>query len=309
MPPACTTRLGWILALGFACLIPTATRAAEVKLPDGGSLASVDFERHVMGLFGRTGCASGSCHGSFQGKGGFRLSLFGYDPAKDFQALTHEANGRRVNPSDPDSSLLLLKATGQVKHDGQTRFTRDSWQYRVFREWIAQGAAWHKGSGQVQSISVNPPEYAFAKPGQTGQLAILAHFADGSQENISCFCDYRSNDDTIVEVTPLGQVKARRAGDTAVIVSYRGNVLPVRVMVPGELKPGFAYPKVPEVNAIDREVFAKLRRLNMVPSELSSDGEFLRRVTIDTIGTLPTPEEYRGVHGRHPAGQARPQDR
>ena len=293
MQGACMTRHTWILALGLACLYPAASRGAEVKLPDGGSLQQVDFERHVMGLFGRTGCASGSCHGSFQGKGGFRLSLFGYDPEKDYYALSRETQGRRLNVADPDGSLLLLKATGQVKHEGQTRFTRDTWQYRVFREWIAQGATWHKGSGEVKSISVNPPEYAFSKPGQTGQLVIQATFADGSQENITSFCDYRTNDETIVEVNSLGQVKARQPGDTAIIVSYRGNVLPVRVMVPTELPPGFVYPKTPEVNLVDREVFAKLRRLNMVPSDLSGDGEFLRRIMIDTIGMLPTPEEYR----------------
>ena len=293
MQAACITRHGWILALGLTCFLPPGIRAAEVKLPGGGSLQNVDFERHIMGLFGRAGCASGSCHGSFQGKGGFRLSLFGYDPQKDFQALTHDAQSRRINVSDPDGSLLLLKATGQVKHEGQTRFTTDSWQYRVFHAWIAQGATWRKGSGAVQSISVQPPEYAFDRPGQNGQLLIQATFADGTRENITPFCDFRTNDDTIVDVTSLGQVKSRRAGDTAIIVSYRGHVLPVRVMVPTELPPGFVYPKVDEANAIDREVFAKLRRLNMVPSDLSGDGEFLRRVTIDTIGTLPTPEEYR----------------
>jgi Protein of unknown function (DUF1549)/Protein of unknown function (DUF1553) len=293
MQAACITRHGWILALGVTCLLPAASRAVEVKLPGDVSLPNVDFERHIMGLFGRAGCASGSCHGSFQGKGGFRLSLFGYDPQKDFQTLTHDAQGRRINVSDPDSSLLLLKATGQVKHEGQTRFTMDSWQYRVFRAWIAGGATWRKGSGEVQSIKVQPNEYAFDRPGQTGQLVIQATFADGTTENITSFCDFRTNDDTIVDVASLGQVKARREGDTAIIVSYRGHVLPVRVLVPTELPPGFVYPKIPEINAVDREVFAKLRRLNMVPSELSGDGEFLRRVTIDTLGTLPTPEEYR----------------
>src|SRR5438874_11746527 len=96
----------------------------------------VDFERHIMGLFGRAGCNSGSCHGSFQGKGGFRLSLFGYEPAKDFLSVTRDNLGRRVNPVDPTKSLLLLKATGQVEHGGGMRFSKDSWQYRVFLSWI-----------------------------------------------------------------------------------------------------------------------------------------------------------------------------
>jgi hypothetical protein len=268
-------------------------RAADIKLPTGEVVKQVDFERHIMGLFGRMGCNAGSCHGSFQGKGGFRLSLFGYEPDRDYEALTHEVLGRRINAADPDASLLLLKATGQVKHEGGRRFSKDSWAYQIIREWIAQGAPRRKGSGDIASIAIKPGEYAFAKPLQNGQLAVEATFGDGSKENITAFCDYRTNDDAIVEVDNLGKLRSIRPGDTSVIVSYRGHILPVRVMVPLEAAPGFVYPKVPEVNYIDREVFAKLRRLNMVPSDLSSDNEFLRRVYLDTIGTLPTPEEVR----------------
>jgi hypothetical protein len=246
-----------------------------------------------MGLFGRVGCNSGSCHGSFQGKGGFRLSLFGYDPEKDFLALTREANARRIDLANPDGSLLLAKATGRIPHGGQTRFGKDSWAYRLFRTWIAQGAQWKAGSGEVKAIQITPPEYAFPRPGQTGQLRVQATFTDGTREDITPFCDFRTNDEAVAEVNSLGQVKSLRPGDTSIIVSYRGNVLPVRILVPGVLPPGFRYPAVPEVNFIDKEVFAKLRRLNMVPSDLCSDQEFLRRVTLDTIGTLPTPDEVR----------------
>jgi len=266
---------------------------ADVKLPAGETVQKVDFERHIVGVFGRMGCNSGSCHGSFQGKGGFRLSLFGYDPAKDYLALTREAEGRRLNRTDPDNSLLLLKATGRVPHEGQTRFGRDSWAYHLLRNWIADGAHWQPGSGTIVKIAITPPEYAFAKPGQTGQLHVKAVFADGTTETITSLCDFRTNDETVVEVTPLGKLRAVRPGDTAIIVSYRGHVVPVRVLVPLEAKPNFRYPEGPQVHFIDREVFAKLRRLGIVPSDLSSDTEFLRRVTIDTIGTLPSPQEVR----------------
>jgi hypothetical protein len=275
-----------LLALGLPA-------PAAVPLPNGGRVEKVDFERHVMGLFGRAGCNSGSCHGSFQGKGGFRLSLFGYDPDKDYVALTREALGRRVNPADPDNSLLLLKASGAVTHGGGRRFGRDSWQYQVFREWIAAGTPWAKGSGAVKSVAVTPPEHAFARPGESGQLVVKATFADGSVEDITPFCEFRTNDDAVADVSNLGQVKGLRPGDTSLVVSYRGNVLPVRVLVPYAAPAGFRYPQVPEVNYVDREVLAKLRRLNMVPSELAGDAEFLRRVTIDTIGSLPTPDEVR----------------
>jgi hypothetical protein len=285
-------RFAWALAAG-AFLVSSPVYADGIELPGGGTVKKVDFERHIMGLFGRMGCNSGSCHGSFQGKGGFRLSLFGYEPEKDFKAVTRDLQGRRIDRNDPDNSLLLLKATGSVEHGGLKRFGKESWGYRLFRTWIAQGATWTKGSGAVVSLRVTPSEYDFAKAGQKGQLRVTAKFADGTEDDVTPLCDFRTNDDAVAEVTPLGTVKSVRSGDTAVIVSYRGNVVPVRMLVPGELPSGGAYPEVPEVNFIDREVFAKLRRLNIIPSELTDDASFLRRVTIDTIGTLPTPAEVR----------------
>src|SRR5262249_2282544 len=131
------------------------------------------------------------------------------------------------------------------------------------------------------------------KEGESGQVQVKAKFADGSQEDITAFCDFRTNDDAVAEVGNLGQVKALRPGCTSVVVSYRGNILPVRILIPAEAPPGFVYPKVPAVNYIDREVFARLKQLNMVPSDLAPDAEFLRRVYIDTNGCLPSPDEVR----------------
>jgi hypothetical protein len=287
-----TSRLG-VVCFAAGLLAFAARARADIQLPGGATIQKVDFERHVMGILGRMGCNSGSCHGSFQGKGGLRLSLFGYDPEKDYLAFTHDVDGRRINRINPDASLILLKATGQVEHGGQVRFSKSSWAYQVLRDWIAQGAEWHKGSGDIASIAVNPPEYAFQKTGLTGQLKVEATFSDGSKENITPLCDFRTNDEATVQVTPLGEIKAAQPGDTAVIVSYRGNVLPVRVLAPFEAAADFHYPDVAEVNYIDHEAFAKLKRLNIVPSDLSSDNEFLRRVAIDTIGSLPSPKEVR----------------
>ncbi len=290
--PASLTRPALVLAA--AVLLAAASPArAGVKMPGGGTIERVDFERHVMGLLGRFGCASGSCHGSFQGKGGLQLSLFGYDPSLDYQSLVRASNGRRIDLADPDRSLVLLKATGQVPHEGKTRFGKDTWAYALLRAWIAGGAQRSAGSGSVKAVSVTPAEHAFRKAGQSVQLRVEALFADGSKEDITPLCDFRSNDDAVAEVSSLGVVKALRPGDTPVVVSYRGTVVPVRVLVPAPAGPGFVYPKVPTVNYIDRLVFAKLKRLNMVPSDLSGDGEFLRRVYLDTIGTLPSPDEVR----------------
>ena len=283
-------RFGCALA---GAILATSNLSAAVHLPGDLRIDNVDFERHVMGVLGKMGCNSGSCHGSFQGKGGFRLSLFGYDPDKDYFALTRESLGRRIDPVNPERSLFLLKPTGQVDHGGGMRFGRDSWEYRLLQEWIAGGARRLKGNGEIAEITISPPELAFTKPGETGQLSVQARFANGAREDITPLCDFRVNDDAIAEVTALGRVSTLRGGDTAVVVSYRGQLLPVRVLVPVAASPGFRYPQVPEANYIDHEVFAKLKRLNIVPSGLADDAEFLRRVTIDTIGSLPEPEEVR----------------
>src|SRR5262249_34892763 len=156
----------------------------------------------------------------------------------DYHAVTREMFGRRIDASDPDRSLLLLKASGQVSHGGGRRFAKDSWQYRLFRDWIAAGAPWTPGSGKVASVRITPPEYAFTKAGQAARLRVQARFADGSEEDITPFCDFRTNDDSVAEVSPLGEVKSLRPGDTSLVVSYRGNVLSVRVLVPASLPTG-----------------------------------------------------------------------
>jgi len=268
-------------------------RAAPVTLPDGATIERVDFERHVAGLLGRMGCSAGACHGSFQGKGGFYLSLFGYSAEKDYVSIVRSNLGRRINLVDPDQSLLLLKATGQVAHGGGRRFDRGSYAYRVFREWIAGGARWEPGSGTVKRVLVTPREQMFEKPGQTARLKVMVEFADGAREDLSYFAEFRVNNDYVAEINRDGEVRGLRPGDTSVVVTYRGNVVSGRALVPAEVARGFVYPKVSEVNYIDSEVFAKLRFLNIIPSDLSSDAEFLRRITIDTIGTLPSPEEVR----------------
>jgi hypothetical protein len=255
--------------------------------------SAIDFERHVMGLLGKMGCDAGSCHGSFQGKGGLRLSLFGYDPELDYRALVRDAMARRVNTWAPDRSLMLLKATGRMDHGGGQRFSTDSWQYRALRSWIASGAGRRPGSGTVQSVSLLPAEARFRKAGETVRLTARARFADGSEEDVTRYCGFRSNDETIAEIDANGQAKALRPGDTALVASYRGSVVAVRALVPFESRPGAVYPDVPEVNFIDREVFAKLKQLNIEPSDLAPDAEFLRRLTIDTIGSLPSPAEVR----------------
>ncbi|HMF10953.1 MAG TPA: DUF1549 domain-containing protein, partial [Gemmataceae bacterium] len=168
-----------------------------------------------------------------------------------------------------------------------------SWQYRVLHEWLRQGAKWSSGQNRVRRLQVSPQEHLFQRPGETVQLTVTVEFDDGSREDMTPFCDFRVKDDSIVEVSATGLVRAQQPGDTAIVISYRGNIIAARAMVPVPQDKGFVYPTVTEANYVDRDVFAKLRRLNMTPSQLSADAEFLRRVTIDTIGCLPSPPEVR----------------
>jgi hypothetical protein len=285
------SRVFFALAATAALMPPRA--AAAVPIPGREPIETVDFERHVMGLFSKAGCNNASCHGSFQGKGGFRLSLFGYDAAKDFNTLTREQLGRRIDTVEPDKSLLLLKATGRVPHEGGVRIVADTWQFQILRSWVVGGTPWRAGSGTVDALILSVPEYMLVPAKATKPLRVTAHFADGSSEDVTAFCDFRIQDDAVAEVSSLGTVTAHKPGDTALVVSYRGVVKAVRVLVPADVAPWVKYPDLPPVNFIDREVTAKLRLLNMNPSGTTTDSEFLRRVTIDTIGSLPSPEEVR----------------
>jgi hypothetical protein len=290
--------LAILVVVAFSCRL----NAADVP-------SQVDFERHVVSVFGPAGCNTGACHGSFQGKGGLRLSLFGYEPKRDFRALTHDAGGRRVDSYDPDHSLMLLKASGQVPHGGGRRIAPDSWQYAVLRAWIADGCRYRPDSGTLIRLDVEPREFDFRRPGDETDLRVRATFADGSTDDVTRFCEFRCKDESVVEVNERGRVKAARPGDTAIIVAYRGNVAAMRVYIPRVLSPrsttGGAptLPRAigaPPVNdrglstrAIDDLVAAKLHRLHIESSGLAADEEFLRRITIDTIGSLPSPVEVR----------------
>ena len=278
------------LFAAVVCVLAPAAARADVTLPTGGTLKQVDFERHVMGLLSKTGCNGGGCHGSFQGKNGFRLSLFGYEPAMDHAALTRDNLGRRVNVIQPDESLLLQKAVGSVAHDGGMRFGRDAWVYAVFREWVAGGARWTPGSGSIAKLTVTPDHYAVVAADQSRQIKVSATFTDGSTEDITPFCDFKISDEAIASVDAVGRVTARQPGDAGLTVLYRGAVVALRVIVPSPGAPA-TFPQ--PANFIDALVFDKLRLLNMTPSGPASDEVFLRRVTIDTIAQLPTAAEVK----------------
>ena len=254
--------------------------------------APVSFASQIMPILSRAGCNAGGCHGKAEGKNGFKLSIFGFDPAADFEALTMETRGRRIFPAAPDSSLMLLKATGQVAHGGGRRMTTDSLHYQRLRRWIAEGGVGpaSRAGPEIQSIDVEPREQIMTFAG-TQQLRVSAIDAAGKKHGVTLDAQYDSNAPTIAKVDPRGTVRASDVpGQAAILVRYLGHVTVCRVTIP---RTGAFFARPPEANFIDRHAWDHLTRLGIPPADLADDATFLRRVHLDTIGTLPTGAEAR----------------
>jgi hypothetical protein len=249
------------------------------------------FTRHVEAVFSRAGCNGGTCHGAVKGQNGFRLSLFGADPALDHDRLLREAGGRRVNVLDPDTSLLLLKATARVPHQGGQRLTVGSPEYQLLRRCIAAGAPLDPPEpSRVTQLRVSPTERT-AAVGETYVLRVEAVFADGSAEDVTRLCSFASLDAAVAEVDRDGRVTARGVGEAALLARFRAGPAVATVVVPRPA--AAAFPEVAPNNFIDRHVLAKLRRLNLPPAGLADDATFLRRASLDMTGRLPEPAEVR----------------
>ncbi|WP_425618847.1 DUF1549 and DUF1553 domain-containing protein [Anatilimnocola sp. NA78] len=291
---ACTP-LAW--ALVALTTSAAETTPAEVQKPiherfgqaEGEEVPS--FQRHISPLFGRLGCNGRSCHGSFQGRGEFRLSLFGYDFKADHDALM-DAKRPRVDVKNIDESLILAKPTDADMHEGGERYKKGSWQHHVLLRWVAAGAKYSNDEVQkLVTLNVTPQEILFAKPGQTVQLKAVAVWPDGSQEDVTPLCRFVSNSEQVAKIDENGVVTATDQGDTHVVVSYDNAVIAIPVIRPVTELSGKAYPKVPASTTIDKLVIEKLSKLGVVPSDKSNDAEFLRRLSLDLTGTLPSATE------------------
>jgi len=255
--------------------------------------AKVGFVRDVEPILNKVGCTQGTCHGAAKGKNGFKLSLRGYDPEYDYRALITDLSGRRFNRTDPARSLMLLKPTAQVPHGGGLRFEIGSAYYNTILQWITEGTDFGDPvSATVAKLEVTPPEILFDKPGPNRQLAVTAHYADGSTREVAKEAIYTSNTPTIAEVSDSGVVTSVRKGEAAMLVRYEGKLAVVNVTALTE-KQDFKWSGFPENNYIDKYVAAKLQRVKILPSDLTTDAEFLRRVSYDLIGLPPTVEQIR----------------
>ena len=255
-----------------------------------------DFQRHVAPLLGRLGCNGRNCHGSFQGRGGFQLSLFGYDFEMDHRGLTgqvNETNDLRIDRSQPANSLILLKPTMQIEHEGGERFAVNSWEYRLLYRWIQEGARKQENPQELETLLVFPTEIVYSQPISPTQLQVIAVWKNGVNEDVTPLCRFRTNDDSVATVSQQGVVDFAGPGDTHIIAFYDNGIASVPVMRPSESVDFQPAPINSTESPIDRLVLAKLNKLHLTPSEICSDAEFLRRVSIDLTGTLPTPQEVR----------------
>jgi hypothetical protein len=273
------------------------TLTIPVQVSGSHQPRSLHFENDVLPILSRFGCNSSGCHGKAEGQNGFKLSIFGFDPRADRVALLEEGRGRRIFPAAPEESLLLKKATGRVAHGGGLRIQPASPEYRLLYEWIAAGAPeGDPAAPRVASIRLTPRERRL-RPGDSQQLRVVARYTDGREVDVTSHAKFQSNREELAGVDRFGLVTAGdHPGEAAVMAAYMNEIDVFRALIPlaapDSKRPARQVSPPPE-NFIDRLVAAKLERLNVLPSALCTDDEFLRRVYLDAIGTLPTPAEVR----------------
>jgi hypothetical protein len=277
----------------------TAGGAQAGNQTDSGGPRPVDFDTQVVPIFTKHGCSAGGCHGKSGGQNGFRLSLLGFEPAEDHDHVVKEARGRRICVAAPEESLLLVKATGAIPHGGGQVFARESPSYEVIARWIAEGARpGDPAAPRVESIEIRPPDLLM-KPGETRTLEVIAHLSDGSTEDVTRLAQYESNAPELAVVDESGLVTAvaasdgrRRGGSVAVMVRYQGRVAVFRAALPFDA-PAEAMPAREAFvrTIVDEHVLDGLTALRLPPSPVCEDATFIRRVTIDIAGRLPTLEE------------------
>jgi hypothetical protein len=266
------------------------TATVAVRVRGMSSEAPVSFSREVEPVLTRAGCNAGACHGAQHGKGGFRLSLFGFDPDFDYREIIQSAKGRRAVPADPDGSLFLLKPTMQLDHAGGERFAADSRSYRVLRRWLEDGAPPPSDNDpQVEDLEVWPRMRRMVA-GEKQQLLVRAHWSDGRIEDVTDLAKFDALNEAVAAVRPDGLVTAAGRGETHVMVRFQGQAKVVRVTLPYAAAP---HGEVPNWNFIDEKLAAKWSELGLAPSPLCTDEAFLRRLYLDVLGILPAPAEVR----------------
>jgi len=273
--------------------------------------AALSFARDVAPILTQAGCNSLTCHGSPAGKGGFRLSMYGFDPAQDHAAITKQERtvpekGKRVDLASVENSLILRKPLMLEKHQGGMRFKPDSPEHRTLLAWLRAGANPDSAEATptVTRLEVLPGERVLAAAGERQRLVVMAHFSDGSQEDVTHRAIYASNDDAVATVEADGAATGVGVGETSVLARYLGRVGAARLLLPQPtLVPEREYAGFRPVNYVDQHALARWKKMRFVPAAPCTDTEFLRRVSLDLTGTLPQPEEIRAFLADGTAGK------
>ena len=250
----------------------------------------VSFRHETLPVLSRLGCSAGSCHGSPHGKGSFRLSLRAFDPVLDAHTLVREELGRRTNPIEPDKSLLLLKPTTQVSHEGGKKLDKESREYALLRAWIEEGAELRReGEATCVGIEIHPSTARVLHfPQATQQVSVHARFSDGSRRDVTQLAVFESSNTKVAEVSRGGLVSGVERGGVAIIVRYLEFIESTSLTLVREIE-GFQWKGPEPANYIDELVYRKLRQLQFTPARKSGDREFIRRLYLDVCGLLPEP--------------------
>ena len=278
------------------------TATIEVRVRGTEEEHRWSFRNDVQSVLAKLGCNMGACHGALAGKGGFGLSLRGYDVEADFAAITRQARGRRIELSDPGRSLLLAKPTGALPHKGGLRLSVDDRDYEVLGGWIASGAeAPSQDDARLTSISVHPAE-ALMSPGQSSRVLVSAHYDDGRTVDVTHWSKFSATDQAVADVDEEGRVQVASPGQGSVLVWFGSKVALANFTVPFDHEvPAEVYAAAPRRNFIDELNLEQLKTLHLRPSPPCDDDEYLRRATIDTVGRLPTMAERQRYHEADPA--------
>ncbi|HVX61350.1 MAG TPA: DUF1549 domain-containing protein, partial [Pirellulales bacterium] len=279
---------------------PVANGKAEIVVRVGGKevkvLAEVSgqetpervsFNYGTLVALSKQGCNQGACHGSPSGKGGFRLSLRAYDPVVDTLTLVRESYNRRTNVYEPETSLLLQKPLMEVAHGGGRRIRTSDPSYAILRDWIAQGCQTDPADAPTcVKVEIYPRQRILHRPAHTQQMIVLAHFSDGTVRDITSVASFSSSDEAVATVDENGLVVGQDRGEAAILVRYLEKIETAYMMFLKEI-PGFQWNNPPQQNFVDKFAFEKLQQLQILPSDLCTDEEFIRRVYLDVIGELP----------------------
>lgn len=266
-------------------------KSIPVKVEKASLDTLVNFNREIEPILTKASCNAGSCHGGQHGRGGFRLSLFGFDPAFDHSQIVQSAEGRRIVLSDAERSILLRKPTLLMEHGGGEKFKVGSREFRLFKQWLEDGAPEPNAKdATVDKIEVFPNARVMT-PNEMQQIAITAIWSDGRREDVTGTAQFDSLNDAVASITQNGLITAKSTGETHIMIRFGGQATISSVTLP--YKKIDAYPDLPKNNFIDELLIKKWKDLGLTPSANCTDEEFLRRLYLDVIGTMPKPEEIR----------------